>query len=270
MKERHQAGMSDLVSDLSSETPTLKIGERIRLLRDKKNLSQKKAALEIGIALSTMQSYERGNIPKGDHLIKLCSFFKVSSDWILFGKEAVVPKEGQKGQERQADSGKAEIRQEQVPVYNDKGGLSCREEREPQNEQGQKISGEWGLGKTRDHFFLAMLEELRSDKEYLRRDNQLLREKIDSDKKTIASLAHENSQLKIDLANCSSMLDMCKERLPQKEKIKFNKEFPVEILKMSKTLDALQKELKLVRQENKNLREEMQRDRDQDVAEDTG
>lgn len=91
MKERTKKESSQLGSQLGSQTTNSNLGQRLRDLREKTGSSQKVVAQKLGIAQSTIQRYEQGWTPKGDHLIKLCTFFHVSSDWILFGKEELAP-----------------------------------------------------------------------------------------------------------------------------------------------------------------------------------
>jgi transcriptional regulator with XRE-family HTH domain len=92
MKQRTSDKSSQLSSQLDLESANQKTGDRIRFLREQKRVSQKKLASEIGLSMTTIQNYERDiNIPKGDHIVKLCSFFGVSADWLLFGKEELAP-----------------------------------------------------------------------------------------------------------------------------------------------------------------------------------
>lgn len=86
MEDRTKIESSDLSSDLSQKSPNQNSGHRIKHLRENVGISQKAASQKIGIAQSTIQRYEQGSTPKGDHLIKLCSFFGVSADWLLFGE----------------------------------------------------------------------------------------------------------------------------------------------------------------------------------------
>ncbi len=60
------------------------IEERIRLLRDLKNLSQEDLAKNIGVARATINSWENGysNVPL-DKLVKLAYFYKVPVDYML-------------------------------------------------------------------------------------------------------------------------------------------------------------------------------------------
>jgi len=62
------------------------IGQRLRELRLKRNLSQEEVARHIGITRSAYSHYEINNRqPVYETLIKLADFFDVSIDYILFG-----------------------------------------------------------------------------------------------------------------------------------------------------------------------------------------
>ena len=57
---------------------------RISELRISKCLSKKQLATALGVSASTISSYECGKrLPSLDMLVKLCYYFKVSSDYIL-------------------------------------------------------------------------------------------------------------------------------------------------------------------------------------------
>lgn len=58
--------------------------ERLKLLRKELGISQKVVAKAIGVTLSAYSNYEQGlREPSNEILIKLCKFFKVSSDYLL-------------------------------------------------------------------------------------------------------------------------------------------------------------------------------------------
>lgn len=60
------------------------IGKRIQEARKRKGLNQMQLAKELGIGLSALRLYEKGDrtapIPV---LVKLCRFFDISADWLL-------------------------------------------------------------------------------------------------------------------------------------------------------------------------------------------
>jgi len=59
-------------------------GQRLRLLRDKKNLIQKQLADFLGVSESTVGKYENDQrTPPPDTITKLASYFEVSADYLL-------------------------------------------------------------------------------------------------------------------------------------------------------------------------------------------
>lgn len=60
------------------------VGDRIRLLRIDKNMTQKELAKELGIGYSTVQGYEQGLNKLSQRGLRLLStYFDVSEDYIL-------------------------------------------------------------------------------------------------------------------------------------------------------------------------------------------
>ena len=60
------------------------IGDRIRLLREKQNLSQVQLAEKINVSKQSVSNWENNNIvPSIDILKKLALFFNVSTDYLL-------------------------------------------------------------------------------------------------------------------------------------------------------------------------------------------
>ncbi len=60
------------------------IGESIKTLRIEKNMSQQALAEKIGVSQKAIDYWERGvNEPKASYIIKLATFFNVSSDYLL-------------------------------------------------------------------------------------------------------------------------------------------------------------------------------------------
>ncbi len=65
----------------------MKIGKRLRDLREEEGLLQKDVAKALGISRSTYTNYEQGTRePSLDMVVKLCDFYKVSADYLL-GRE---------------------------------------------------------------------------------------------------------------------------------------------------------------------------------------
>jgi transcriptional regulator with XRE-family HTH domain len=62
-------------------------GEKLKKLRNEKNLTLQESAKQIGIKASTLSSYENGyRMPGLKTLIKLSSFYETSIDYLI-GKE---------------------------------------------------------------------------------------------------------------------------------------------------------------------------------------
>lgn len=61
--------------------------ERIKELRQEKNLSQSMLAQKIGVSQKAIDYWERGiNEPKATYIVRLADFFDVSTDYLL-GRE---------------------------------------------------------------------------------------------------------------------------------------------------------------------------------------
>lgn len=62
----------------------MSIAERIRELREEKEMSRSALANAIGVDVRTISYWENGvNEPKASYIIKLATFFNVSSDYLL-------------------------------------------------------------------------------------------------------------------------------------------------------------------------------------------
>lgn len=67
------------------------LGERIRALRKQKDMSQTDLAKELGVSvqfISFMESDKKG--PSHETLLKLASFFNVTTDFLLTGEEIIT------------------------------------------------------------------------------------------------------------------------------------------------------------------------------------
>lgn len=61
--------------------------ERIKELRQEKNLSQSVLAQKIGVSQKAIDYWERGiNEPKATYIVRLADFFDISTDYLL-GRE---------------------------------------------------------------------------------------------------------------------------------------------------------------------------------------
>ena len=62
--------------------------QRLKILREKKGMTQEQIALILKTSQQYYGKYENGKRPLPvDHLITLCKFYKISADWILGLKE---------------------------------------------------------------------------------------------------------------------------------------------------------------------------------------
>ncbi|MDR9503379.1 S24 family peptidase [Brevibacillus agri] len=69
------------------------IAERIEFLIEKKGLSKNQFAKEVGISTGNLGDWKRGkSMPGANALIAISSFFDVSLDWLMTGKERPTPK----------------------------------------------------------------------------------------------------------------------------------------------------------------------------------
>jgi transcriptional regulator with XRE-family HTH domain len=66
-------------------------GQRIKNLRDTKNINQTKLAQALGISSAALSAIEKGkNNPNYETLIEISKFFAVSTDYLLTGKEELT------------------------------------------------------------------------------------------------------------------------------------------------------------------------------------
>lgn len=62
----------------------IKLSERLRLLREERNLSQKGLVREMGLALNTYVRYERGERePAASVLVRMADFYGVTIDYLV-------------------------------------------------------------------------------------------------------------------------------------------------------------------------------------------
>jgi len=58
--------------------------ERIRLVREKRNITQIRLSIEIGVSQETISAYENGKAePKLEKLIKIANFLNTTTDYLL-------------------------------------------------------------------------------------------------------------------------------------------------------------------------------------------
>ncbi len=63
-------------------------------------MTQKELAQSLGVSEGAMVNYKRGRIPKAEELVRISSFFGVSVDWLLLGKDDGGVKEDQSWRNR--------------------------------------------------------------------------------------------------------------------------------------------------------------------------
>lgn len=69
--------------------------ERLKAVREKKDIRQKEAAEKVGIKNNTLSSYESGDRkPDYDTLIKLADIYEVSVEYLLRGAEMKKEEQG--------------------------------------------------------------------------------------------------------------------------------------------------------------------------------
>ena len=58
--------------------------ERLKKLREEKNISQIRLSVEIGVAQESISAYERGKaIPTCENLVKIAKYLNTSTDYLL-------------------------------------------------------------------------------------------------------------------------------------------------------------------------------------------
>src|SRR5690625_3368850 len=63
-----------------------KVGKRIKTLRQQNKLTLKELGEKLSIAISTINSWERGvSVPRKKTLIKISNFFNVDENWLMYG-----------------------------------------------------------------------------------------------------------------------------------------------------------------------------------------
>jgi transcriptional regulator with XRE-family HTH domain len=86
---------SGLPSGLQAESPNQeKFASRLRLKREEAGLTQQDLATKIGVSLTSIQNYEAGRIPRGEHLVALSRELSCSIDWILTGSASLSTAQG--------------------------------------------------------------------------------------------------------------------------------------------------------------------------------
>lgn len=72
----------------------MKLGDRLKILRDKLELNQKEMAKNLGIATSTYQNYERNERTAPEtFIVTVSTAFEVSLSWLLLGEGEIFNKQ---------------------------------------------------------------------------------------------------------------------------------------------------------------------------------
>lgn len=58
---------------------------RLRSLREEKGFTQQEMARKVGVSMTTIQNYEGGQLPKGEHAVSLAVALECSLDWLMLG-----------------------------------------------------------------------------------------------------------------------------------------------------------------------------------------
>ncbi len=61
--------------------------QRLRQQREKLGMHKQDLASRVGVSLTTIQQYEKGQMPKGEFAVRLADVLDCSLDWLLSGKE---------------------------------------------------------------------------------------------------------------------------------------------------------------------------------------
>lgn len=73
----------------------MRIGDRIRLLREKCGKTQGEVCASLGLEQSTLANYEKSRrTPKADMIIAFAEFFHVSTDYLLGCADSIYIKNG--------------------------------------------------------------------------------------------------------------------------------------------------------------------------------
>jgi len=74
-----------LIQKLSWNAIIMNLGQKIKQLRNERNLSLEKLAQNLTIAKSILWKYEKGQtVPSADIIKRIAAFFNVSTDYLLF------------------------------------------------------------------------------------------------------------------------------------------------------------------------------------------
>lgn len=77
----------------TNEGPVKKFGQKLRQLRNDKQLSQRALAQKIKVSYGTIQLYEKKNaVPSAEIVARIARLFQVSADSLIFDEEGALEK----------------------------------------------------------------------------------------------------------------------------------------------------------------------------------
>jgi phage repressor protein C with HTH and peptisase S24 domain len=87
VEENHSNKTSDLASEIKDDSGMQSsLGDRVKRAREALGLSQQALASKVGVSLTTIQNYEGGKFPKGEHAVSLARSLGCTIDWLLTGE----------------------------------------------------------------------------------------------------------------------------------------------------------------------------------------
>ena len=87
-------------------------GLRLKELREKNGLTQTSLARKVGLSITSVQNFEGGQFPRGEHAIKLAYILGVSLDELLLGKGFTLSEQTESQRDKNLEDELAKERQE--------------------------------------------------------------------------------------------------------------------------------------------------------------
>jgi repressor LexA len=85
-------GRQNWHTDIMDPEMSTSIGERIRSARENKELEQQTLSVRIGVAVRTLQRWEKGlQVPDSNYLLRLAKSIGVRPEWLLTGEGEMYP-----------------------------------------------------------------------------------------------------------------------------------------------------------------------------------
>ncbi|WP_338030556.1 helix-turn-helix transcriptional regulator [Chromobacterium alkanivorans] len=63
--------------------------ERLNLLKRRKRVPARVIAKECGVSMQTVYNWLKYSMPDSSNMTRLCAYFGVTPDWLLYGRESV-------------------------------------------------------------------------------------------------------------------------------------------------------------------------------------